>query len=198
MLCYFNIYICYQEYSTLASDWLVAQPQANKKVPLENRSNSHRFRHGYFPRNWGPEQVNGLNGGLRLFSSSYQYRIVRNRFSPDVVSPTYYTWPLYVATGCAERSGKTAGQPKSNDCACTLWFPELNTCVYGSYTCFSWYPCTWHLEILMVLWWQQGLKMFLSNVQGWLKVIGFFMFQLATNMVLGYRTWNLSDVLSMI
>ena len=35
-------------------------------------------------------------------------------------------------------------------------------------------------------------------VQGWLEVIGLFMFQLATNRVLGYRTWNFADVLSLL
>ena len=36
-----------------------------------------------------------------------------------------------------------------------------------------------------------------ADVQGWLKVIGLFMFQLAINMVSGYRTWNFADVLPM-
>ena len=44
-----------------------------------------------------------------------------------------------------------------------------------------------------------SFQWYLSNtthVQGWLKVI--FMFQLATNRVIGYRTWNFSDALPMV
>ena len=37
-----------------------------------------------------------------------------------------------------------------------------------------------------------------EDVQGWLKVISLFMFQLATKRVLGYRTWNFADVLSLL